>query len=243
MYERPDVPKESPNRNKVAVVVLGVVAIGLAVLVMALWRLANVNSALGSSDVGQALSLASSSVGDAQQLADASGATVTGDEVETVLFVVQGGSDPSQAGSLFLASIDSTQGAAKLVFLPQAATLPSAVGAATLADIYVKGGLKGLASALAENAAVPVNHAITMTQDGWNAFLDTATKGSSALKTNAGKLIDGIVSSDLDAAGLLDIAQRAVSLGVGVSDIVDAPLADDSSLDCVGLAKLVGVLA
>ena len=91
MYERPDVPKDSPNRNKVAVIVLLAVAVALVGLVMGLWRLANANSALGSSDVGQALSSASSSLGDAQALAEASGATVTGDEVETVLFVVLDG--------------------------------------------------------------------------------------------------------------------------------------------------------
>lgn len=243
MYERPDVPKPSPNRNKVAVCVLVLIAVCVFVLASALWRLANVNSALGSSDVEQALSSATSSADAAQQLADASGATATGDEVETVLFVVQSGSDSSQAGALFLASIDSTQGTAKLVFLPPTSTLPSTNGPVALTDLYAKEGLEGLAAALAENTAVPVSHAITMTQDGWNAFLDTAQQGSSALKTSATKLVGGIVSSDLDAAGLLDVAQRAVSLGVGGSDIVDAPVADDSSLDGAGLAKLVGVLA
>lgn len=34
MYERPDVPKDSPNRNKVAVIVLLAVAVALAGLVM-----------------------------------------------------------------------------------------------------------------------------------------------------------------------------------------------------------------
>ena len=117
MYERPDVPKDSPNRNKVAVIVLLAVTVALAGLVMGLWRLANANSALGSSDVGQALSSASSSLGDAQALAEASGATVTGDEVETVLFVVLDGSDSSSCGAAFLAAIDSTPGSAKLIFL------------------------------------------------------------------------------------------------------------------------------
>lgn len=243
MYERPDVPKSSPNRNKVAVCVLVLIAVTAFVLVSALWRLANVNSALGSSDVGQALASATSSADVAQQLADASGATVTGDEVETVLFVVQSGADSSQAGALFLASMDSTQGAAKLVFLAPTATLPSADGPVALTDLYGKDGLEGLATALAASSAVPVSHAVTWTQDGWNAFLDTAQKGSSALKTNATKLIGGIVSSDLDAAELLDVAQRAVSMGIGSEDITDAPVADDGSLDAAGLARLVGVLA
>lgn len=243
MYERPDVPKDSPNRNKVAVIVLLAVAVALVGLVMGLWRLANANSALGSSDVEQALSSASSSLGDAQALAEASGATVTGDEVETVLFVVLDGSDSSSCVATYLAAIDSTQGSAKLIFLPLDALLTSADGLTSVADTYAAGGLRGLAESLASAAAVPVSHAITMTQDGWNAFLDTAQQGSSALKRNATRLVGGIVSSDLDATGLLDIAQRAVSLGVGSSDIVDAPVTEDYLLDAAGLACLVGVLA
>ena len=53
----------------------------------------------------------------------------------------------------------------------------------------------------------------------------------------------GIVKSDLDAAGLLDVAQRALSMGVSADDITDAGVADDQTLDVVGLARLVGVLA
>ena len=243
MYERPDVPKSSPNRNKVAACVLVLIAVAAFVLVSALWRLANVNSALGSSDVEQTLSSASSSLGDAQALAEASGATVTGDEVETVLFVVLDGSDSSRCVATFLAAIDSTRGMAKLIFLPQDALLTSADGLTSIADTYAADGLEGLATSLTQEAAIPVSHAIVMTQDGWNAFLDTARQGGSALKANAATLVGGIVSSDLDATGLLDIAQRAVSLGVGTSDIVDAPVLEDGSLDAAGLARLAGLLA
>ena len=71
MYERPDVPKDNPNRNKIAVVVIMLVAVGLFVLGSTLWRLANVHSALGSGEVERALAAATVSDEAAQQLADA----------------------------------------------------------------------------------------------------------------------------------------------------------------------------
>ena len=88
-----------------------------------------------------------------------------------------------------------------------------------------------------------MDHAVIMTQEGWDTFLEVAAQGSSALKRSATKLMDGIVKSDLDAAGLLDVAQRALSMGVSADDITDAGVADDQTLDVVGLAWLVGVLA
>lgn len=88
-----------------------------------------------------------------------------------------------------------------------------------------------------------MDHAVIMTQEGWDTFLEVAAQGSSALKRSATKLMDGIVKSDLDAAGLLDVAQRALSMGVSADDITDAGVADDQTLDVVGLARLVGVLA
>lgn len=128
MYERPDVPKDSPNRNKVAVIVLSPWRLRLAGLVMGLWRLANANSAIGQLGCWTGALLGILVSGDAQALAEASGATVTGDEVETVLFVVLDGSDSSSCVATYLAAIDSTQGSAKLIFLPLDALLTSADG-------------------------------------------------------------------------------------------------------------------
>ena len=44
MYERPDVPKDSPHRNLIADIVLVVVVVAIGVLVTMLWDLANANS-------------------------------------------------------------------------------------------------------------------------------------------------------------------------------------------------------
>lgn len=243
MYERPDVPKQNPNRNKIAIAVLVVVAVGLMVLVSTLWRLANTSSALGSHEVEDALAAATSSQDAAQALADASGATPTGDEVETVLFVVVPNTSSSDLASLYLASIDSTQGAAKLISVDPGAQVAADAGAVTLHDAYASQGLEGLASTLATACAVPVDHAVTMTQTGWDAFMQAAVGGSSALASHASELLGGIVSSDLDAGGLLDIAKRALSLGLSASDVTEAPAAEDGTLDGAGLARLVGVIA
>lgn len=242
MYERPDVPKDNPNRNKIAVVVIMLVAVGLFVLGSTLWRLANVHSALGSGEVERALAAATVSDEAAQQLADAAGATRTGDDVECVLFAIVASKDSSELSGLCVASIDGTQGTARLIRLRTDA-LVAGDTSSSLAQLYADKGLAGLASALASASSVPMDHAVIMTQEGWDTFLEVAAQGSSALKRSATKLMDGIVKSDLDAAGLLDVAQRALSMGVSADDITDAGVADDQTLDVVGLARLVGVLA
>ena len=239
MYERPDVPKDNPNRNKIAAVVIMLVAVGLFVLGSTLWRLANVHSALGSGEVERALAAATVSDEAAQQLADAAGATRTGDDVECVLFAIVASKDSSELSGLCVASIDGTQGTARLIRLRTDALVAAGDASSSLAQLYADKGLAGLASA----SSVPMDHAVIMTQEGWDTFLEVAAQGSSALKRSATKLMDGIVKSDLDAAGLLDVAQRALSMGVSADDITDAGVADDQTLDVVGLARLVGVLA
>lgn len=243
MYERPDVPKDNPNRNKVAAVVLLVVAVALTLLVSTLWRLANSSSALGSHEVSDALASATVQEGGAQALADAAGATVTGDEVETVLFVIVPDSSSTDLSGLYVASIDSTQGAAKLTSLAPEAQLALDSGIASLHEVYASQGLGGLAGGIASTCAVPMDHAVTMTQAGWDAFLQTAAGGSSALASHATELLGGIVSSDLDATGLLDIAKRAVSLGLSASDVASVGATEDGQLDAAALARTVGVIA
>ena len=94
MYERPDVPKDNPNRNKIAVVVLVAIALGIFILGSTLWRLANVHSALGSKDVSRAVASATVSDESAQQLAEASGLTLTGDDVECAILGLLGSREP-----------------------------------------------------------------------------------------------------------------------------------------------------
>ena len=141
MYERPDVPKDNPNRNKIAVVVLVAIALGIFILGSTLWRLANVHSALGSKDVSRAVASATVSDESAQQLAEASGLTLTGDDVECVLFAVVPSGDSSELAGAYLASIDATAQSAKLVSLPVSASLPKGDATATLVQLYGDGGL------------------------------------------------------------------------------------------------------
>ena len=157
MYERPDVPKDNPNRNKIAVVVLVAIALGIFILGSILWRLANVHSALGSKDVSRAVASATVSDESAQQLAEASGLTLTGDDVECVLFAVVRSGDSSELAGAYLASIDATAQSAKLVSLPVGASLTKGDATATLAQLYGDGGLASLASSLSSSCSEPID--------------------------------------------------------------------------------------
>ena len=88
MYERPDVPKDSPHRNLIAVIVLVVVVVAVGVLVTTLWDLANANSVLGSNDLASAVESTIPAEESIWDQAEATGLTATGDEIETVLFAV-----------------------------------------------------------------------------------------------------------------------------------------------------------
>ena len=180
-------------------------------------------------------------------MAEAAGVTPTGDTVEVVAFLVTADDDEKTLTGLNLAAIDDTQEKAALVSVPIDARVGTAT--ASLASVYASGGAKGVTSQLAAGA-VPVSHVVVMTESGWGAFMEAAQSGASALKRSATRLLDGIVLSDLDAQGLLDIGQRAASAGISADSVVGVPTAEASDaagtyqqVDSAPLALAIGTMA
>lgn len=247
MYERPDVPKLSANRNVIAAAVIAVVFVSVALLVTHLWRLANEHSKLGSSKLSDAIAAATVSPDAIAQVAEAAGVTPTGDTVEVVAFLVTADDDEKTLTGLNLAAIDDTQEKAALVSVPVDARVGTAT--ASLASVYASGGAKGVTSQLAAGV-VPVSHIVVMTESGWGAFMEAAQSGAAALKRSATRLLDGIVLSDLDAQGLLDIGRRAASAGISADSVVGVPTAEASDaagtyqqVDSAQLALAIGTMA
>lgn len=237
MYDRPDVPKLSRNRNAIAAAVIAAVFVVLAILVSNLWRLANEHSKLGSSKLGDAIAAATVAPEVVAQVAEASGTTPSEDTIETVAFLVTADDDEKTLKGLNVAAINDTQETAVLVSVPVESRVGTAT--ATLASAYASSGAKGVALQLA-GGAVPVSHIVVMTETGWGAFMETAEKGSSALRRSASKLLDGITLSDLDASGLLDVGQRAAKAGVSADSIVS--LEPTEVIDPAQLALAIGTV-
>lgn len=251
MYERPDVPKDSPHRNLIAVIVLVVVIVAIGMLVTTLWDLANANSVLGSNDLGSAVESTIPAEESIWDQAEATGLTATGDEIETVLFAVAADDSEGSLATAYLAVLNNTQGTVKLLQFTSDEWIQAGEENLSVADWYVQKGAAGLASAISGSAVVPVSHIVVMTQDGWDSFMTIASKGSSALQSQSRKLIKGITQTDMDAMELVDIAQRAVAngassnsiAGVATNEVTDDEGATRSQVDSAQLALAVGTLA
>lgn len=228
MYERSDVPKVGPNSNKIAAAVLVVLAIALVVLVTNLWRLANQNSKLGDSGLADAVAAASVSADAIDAQAQASGSTVTGNQLEVVLFAVTSDADDTTLSAAYLAVINDTAGSTTLVGLPVGARVGDA--SASVADSFAAKGATALVSQLAA-AAVPVSHVVVMTKTGWDDFLAVAQKGASALKSGADDLLHGITSSDMDVQTLVAVGQKAASSGVSAESVQNVAAQDHTAED------------
>ena len=240
MYERPDVPKDSPHRNLIAVIVLVVVVVAVGVLVTTLWDLANANSVLGSNDLASAVESTIPAEESIWDQAEATGLTATGDEIETVLFAVASDDPEGTLAAAYLAVLNNTQGTAKLLQFTSDEWIQVGEENLSVADWYAQKGVAGLASAI-----------VAMTQDGWDSFMSIASKGSSALQSQSRKLIKGITQTDMDAMELVDIAQRAVAngassdsiAGVATNEVADEEGATRLQVDSAQLALAVGTLA
>lgn len=251
MYERPDVPKDSPHRNLIAVIVLVVVIVAIGVLVTTLWDLANANSVLGSNDLGSAVESTIPAEESIWDQAEATGLTATGDEIETVLFAVAADDSEGSLATAYLAVLNNTQGTSKLLQFTSDEWIQAGEENLSVADWYVQKGAAGLASAISGSAVVPVSHIVVMTQDGWDSFMSIASKGSSALQSQSRKLIKGITQTDMDAMELVDIAQRAVTngassdsiAGVAANEVTDEEGTTRLQVDSAQLALAVGTLA
>ncbi len=251
MYERPDVPKDSPHRNLIAIIVLAVVAVAMTMLVSSLWKLANTNSAMGSKTLAKAVKSTKPSSDAISSYAEATGLTATGDSIETVLFVITPDSSDESASAVYLAIMNETAGSTKLVQFQNDGWLQAGDQNLTPVDWYAQQGASGLASAISSCAAVPVSHIVVMQEGGWNSLMTVAKEGTASLASKSSELVEAIEETDMDVNDLVDVAQKAISAGASVDEIEVVPMSEASNeegttwmqVDATQLAVTVGTLA
>lgn len=227
MYDRPDVPKGGAHTNVIAIVVLVVIAVAGVALVSTLWRLANKNTALGDKDLASAVSASTGSADTVAELGTSVGYVPTGDSLTTVLFVVTPDKNTGSLADLYLAVLNETKQTSQLVQVPVDARLQANGQTNSMATIYASGASASLAATISTVCGIPVSHVVVMSQSGWNAFADVAGQGASALAEQSDELVRGIVKSDLDTGGLLDLAKRALDTGL-TKDAVAIPVAENA---------------
>ena len=241
MYERPDVPKGGKHANLIAVIALVVIAIAAYFLVTNLWRLANEHSKLGDSKLSDAVAAAT------VEPPAAEGHVPTGADITNVLFVLVGDGDDAPLAGLKLASLNKTQGSAKLLDIPIDVVLDQEDGTtAALAYDGTSGkaaNVAALVSGVATTGGASVSHVVVMRSDGWEELMATAQSGASALASKAQDLMGAIVRSDMAAEDLLALAQDASGAGLGSAEVATVPLTDAHGIDSLALALQVGAIA
>lgn len=249
MYERPDVPKDSPHRNLIAIVILAVVAVAVGMLVSSLWTLANTNSAMGSEELAKVVKETDPSSDTIGAFAEATGLTSTGDDIETTLFVVT--PDGASAAAVYLYVANETQASSRLMQLANDAWLQAGEENYTVADWYANQGAKGLAGAISSAAAVPVSHVVIMSETGWSSLVSIVSEGTASVSSNSAELIESIQSTDMDVTDLVDLAEKAINSAASVEAVEGVPTYEASDeagnvwqqVDCAQLAVMVGTLA
>lgn len=221
MYTRSDDPKQIPHKNLIALAVILIIGALLTFLVSNLWSLAQINSKLGDKDIQKALTNQTISSEDLALQAEERELTATGDSVTTILFAITStsGDTSGQLSGIKLAVLNETQNFAKLLDISPEASVTISESAHTLAQFYAEDGVSALAQGISYTGAVPVSHAIVISDAGWEAFMGAATQGTSTLRSQASDLLKSIEQSDMDLTDLIDTVTRATDAGLSASNI------------------------
>lgn len=185
--------------------------VATAAVVLLVWNRVRLESRLGDSDLSGAIAAQP-----AQVAQDAVGYVASTDDIETVLLLTADGLDPVGPAlvSVRILALDRTQGAARLVSVPIEAKA-DAESSATLAQVYGEQGYAACVTSLASASGVSFDHVVVATEDVIEQAASLAGTDASSLVREASGLLSKI-RTDLDAAGLLSLAEGLSSAGAGV---------------------------
>lgn len=224
-FERTDVPRESPYRNLMGVVVCIVVFAALALIVSMTWDRVQLETHIEDSDLEDAVDSQSST-------STFDGYTASSDEIETVLLLTADSLDSSGASlsSAQVLSVNATQGTAALVTVSTQAKLTYDDESTTLAELYSSQGYAACVPSLSTAANVAFDHVVVCTADVIEELAALAGTDSSNLVSKASDLL-AQMRTDMSAEDLVSLAGQLS--GVGVSNIVssEATLSAETTTD------------
>lgn len=225
-FERIDVPRESPYRNVIGVVVCVAVFALLAIIVSLTWNRVQLESRLGDSDLSDSLATqASTYVPDG-------GYVASSDEIECVLLLTADSLDATGAtlASAQILSVNTTQGTAALVSVSTQVKLTVDETATTLADLYASQGYAACVAPLSTAANVSFDHVVVSTGDVLERAAALAGSDPSDLVSAASELLSQM-RTDMDAETLLSLAETLSSVGVSNVASSEAVLVAETTTD------------
>ncbi len=239
-FERTDVPRESPYRNLIGVIVVVVVLAAAAGIVLAVWNRVSLETSLEDSDLVDAV--------DAQETtaATADGYEASTDEFEFTLLLTTDETDDSGStlSSARILSVNATQGTASYVVLPVAMAAVTSDGEhVTLSSLYSSEGYAACVTAVSDATGIAVDHVVVSSGDVVEelaALADAGVSSVSDLVSSAASLLEKI-KTDMDVTALVSLASTVTSVGVGNIGSFEVPLVVDTTTDADGNAVETGL--
>lgn len=235
-FERTDVPRESPYRNVIGVVVCVVVLAAVALTVSLVWNRVSLESRLGDTGISSSLD----SVGSVAASADGYVASTDDREITLLLTTDNVDATGSTLTSVRLLSVNHTRGAAGYINLTTDVAVPTDSGHVTLSQLFSEQGADACVAPLASVTGIAFDHVIVATGDVVEEAVALAGSDPSSLVRSASDLLSTI-RTDMDAAELVSLAGDLSAVGVANITAFDAPLTADMATDESGASVATGL--
>lgn len=233
-FERIDVPRGGPHRNLIGAVVCVAVFAVAALVVYLVWNRVRLESRLGDANLGDALAAQ-----DAEVVPDG-GYVASTDEFECVLLLTADGlEDGATLSAAQILSVNRTQGTAVLANVPVEAKVTVDEEPTTLAELFSSSGYAACVAPLSSAANVSFDHVIVATGDVIEEAAGLAGLSPSELIRSASGLLSKL-RTDLDAQGLLSLAETLSGIGVANLATAEATLVAETATDEAGNATETG---
>ncbi len=233
-FERTDVPSPSPRRNAIGAVVC-VAALAVAALVVGLvWNHVSQDTNLGDVSLGDAIGQQAAAPGAGEGYVATEGVSCT--------LLLTADSLDEQGATLSAArilAVNEAQGTASLVSLPTDLALTVDGGQTTLAELFSSEGYAACVVPVASAAGVSFSNVVLATSDVLEEAASLAGQGTADLVSSASGLLSRI-RTNMDATGLLSLAESLSAIGVSNLSASDAPLVAETTTDEEGNAQETG---
>lgn len=236
-FDRIDVPRETPYRNLIGVVVCVVSLVATAVIVSLVWNRVSLETRLDDAGLSE-------SVGDQSSTYVPDGGYVASpDEFSTVLLLTASSLDDEGASlvSARVLAMDRTTGTGVVGTVPLELKMVSSTGEAsvTLAELYASSGYDAVAVPLSSALNVRFDHVIVSTEDVLSELAGIAGIDPGAILSDGASLL-GKILTDADATGLVSLASDLSGVGVGNLAQVEFVVYPETGVDDEGAAYETG---
>lgn len=235
-FDRIDVPRETPYRNLIGVIVCVVSLAATAAIVSLVWNRVSLESRLEDSDLSESLA-------DQPSTFVPDGYVASEGELTATLLLTASSLDEEGAtlSSARVLVTNATAGTGVVATVPLELKMVSSTGEAstTLADLYATSGYGAVAEPLSSALNVRFAHVIVSAEDVLAELPGIAgIAADSILSEGAGLL--GKIKTDADAAELVATASDLASVGVDALAQVDLVLYPETDVDDEGAAFETG---